>query len=516
MSSLDLTLPVGVIGGIFIVYAARRWVSSRRALPLPPGPKPLPIIGNIHQFPDENEHLTFEEWGKAYGDIIYVNLLGQPVVILNSAKAAIDLFEKRSDIYSERPVLTMGGELAGWDRSLAYTTHGERFRQMRKYLSQAMNPRAVKGYRPLQTSEARASCARQLTTPRDFIRHIDRTVSALALSIIYGYCVSADGDPLVVRIEELSESFSRTVHAGAYLVNIFPSLKYVPAWLPGAGFKRQAARWKKSLLDTLDDAFAMVHSRMAAGTQTPSLASHLLSTMSDKGEEETIRWTVLSVHAGGTDPSIAALKTFYLAMTLYPAVQKKARAEIDGVTGGTRLPEFQDREDLPYVKAIIKEVLRWNSVANTVPHASKREDVYEGYRIPKGSIVFANFWTMHNNPAVFKDARTFQPERFLEADGKTPVVVPYAKEWGSFVFGFRRRICPGQALADDTLFINVATTLATLSISKALNEHGAPIEPDLNHIPGAISHPKPFACKIEPRSSEAAELPKQAAETATA
>ena len=80
-------------------------------------------------------------------------------------------------------------------------------------------------------------------------------------------------------------------------------------------------------------------------------------------------------------------------MALNPEVQKKAQAELDSVIGSSRLPEFSDRDSLPYLNALIKELMRWHVVAPTaVPHAAIQDDVYNGYLIPKGSLILANLW----------------------------------------------------------------------------------------------------------------------------
>lgn len=89
----------------------------------------------------------------------------------------------------------------------------------------------------------------------------------------------------------------------------------------------------------------------------------------------------------------AALSVFILAMRLYPNVMKRAQAEIDDVVGRDRLPTFADRENLPYIRAIVKEVLRWRPVGPLgLPRRTSQDDVYEGYFIPKGSLVIANAW----------------------------------------------------------------------------------------------------------------------------
>lgn len=91
--------------------------------------------------------------------------------------------------------------------------------------------------------------------------------------------------------------------------------------------------------------------------------------------------------------TVSATYSFFLAMTLHPEVQKKAQDEIDRVVGSDRFPSFSDRANLPYVDAIVKEVLRWNPVAPlSLPHTTIEDDMFEGYYIPKGTIVLANIW----------------------------------------------------------------------------------------------------------------------------
>jgi cytochrome P450 len=175
-------------------------------------------------------------------------------------------------------------------------------------------------------------------------------------------------------------------------------------------------------------------------------------------------------------------------MTLYPDVQARAQAEIDAVTdGSSRPPTLADRAALPYVCALVKEVLRCAVVA---PQGGMRQlgvdDVYDGYLLPRGAIVLANVWfvsILHilssdgdhfsyryilHDPRTYPDPHTFRPERFL---GTKPEPDP---RWA---FGFGRRVCPGRQLADASVFLTIACTLATLRISKAVDKGGAEINP---------------------------------------
>ena len=91
---------------------------------------------------------------------------------------------------------------------------------------------------------------------------------------------------------------------------------------------------------------------------------------------------------------------FFLAMALYPEVQKKAQQELDAVVGSERLPDFSDRPSLPYVNAIVRELLRWHPATPMgVPHRILADDEYNGYTIPAGTTVFVNIWYV--NRCVF-------------------------------------------------------------------------------------------------------------------
>lgn len=86
------------------------------------------------------------------------------------------------------------------------------------------------------------------------------------------------------------------------------------------------------------------------------------------------------------------MRTFFLVMVRYPEVQKRLQSEIDSVVGAHRLCGMDDRDSLPYVECVIKELLRFSAVAPLVPHSVEEDDIYDGYRIPKGAWIMANLW----------------------------------------------------------------------------------------------------------------------------
>jgi len=220
-----------------------------------------------------------------------------------------------------------------------------------------------------------------------------------------------------------------------------------------------------------------------------------------------------SLYSGGVDTTPTALASFVMAMVLYPEVQKEAQDELDRVVGRGRMPSFADQPYLPYIDAIIKELLRWAPVAPLgFPHSLTKEDDYNGYRIPKHIMVLTNIWHMNREAATYgADVDAFRPDRFLGPDpAPRDFSTSNTREFGSPAFGFGRRVCPGQHFAFASLFILISNVLATMDIRPVLGPDGKPILPKVEFTSGVVAHPKPFKCSIAPRSEKAAELIKAA------
>ncbi|KAG1907794.1 cytochrome P450 [Suillus fuscotomentosus] len=171
----------------------------------------------------------------------------------------------------------------------------------------------------------------------------------------------------------------------------------------------------------------------------------------------------------------SSLTSCILAILLYPEVQKHAQAEIDAIVGQDQFPAFNDRDKLPYIGALIQELLRWAPVApQGLLHRAMKEDVYEGYRIPKGATVIANIFSISRDEKMYLDPLEFRPERFL---GSSPQLDPR-----KFIFGFGRRRCPGAHPLHDT--IQAATERWDLipgafTIAKPLDARGEEITPPI-------------------------------------
>ena len=172
-----------------------------------------------------------------------------------------------------------------------------------------------------------------------------------------------------------------------------------------------------------------------------------------------------------------------LAMVAFPETQRRAQAELDTVVGRSRIPTFSDLPSLPYLRAMVKEVLRWRSVLPVgIPHCSLEDDWYEGMFIPKGTMCLVNAAACNHDPAVYgEDATLFEPARHLRPDGNALAPgPPDTQDEGHVVYGFGKRICVGRHVANDTMFIAFAVILWAMEIAPAKDEHGRDIPVDVD------------------------------------
>ncbi|KAK0193992.1 cytochrome P450 [Armillaria mellea] len=497
-SLLSVAIASGILWLCYLFYLSR----NHRRLPLPPGPKGFPLIGNLWDVPAKYPWLTYTRWTATYGDILYLDTPGNPTVVINSAQAAMDLFEKCSGIYSDRPDFTMT-KLAGWDFSLGLMRYSDWWRMHRRMFHQYFQPRAVPAYNPVQMKATSVLLQQLRKSPDAFARHVRHYAGSVIMKIVYGYDVDANGDKFVELADRALESARATANVGTFLVDYIPSLKHLPRWLPGTNFLSFASGWRKDVENMTDRPFEYATDLLANGFASSSFVSENLTKLKKAGTPETtqlevIRNTAAVAFAAGADTTVSVILSVILAFVLYPEVQAKAQAELDAVVGPTRLPNFDDRPQLPYVDGILLEALRWNPVVPMgVAHRSVKADVYRGYYIPAGATVVANTWAILHDKKDYPNPLVFDPDRFTPENGKELQPNPVA------AFGFGRRICPGRYLAMDTVWIAIASMASALSFSKAVDSEGRVAEPSGTFTDGNLSFPVPFECMIKARSAQA-------------
>ncbi|OJJ68914.1 hypothetical protein ASPBRDRAFT_46187 [Aspergillus brasiliensis CBS 101740] len=503
-----MAIPIAVAFACLILFLTLSFLTYRQtpSLPLPPGPSGKPIVGNISDLPPANTP-EWQHWLKhkdRYGPITSITILGQPIIILHDANIATELFEKRSLKYSSRPRLVFAGEMIGWNGTIAMQPYGGRFRAYRKALHQVLGTKTlVSKFNSLQELEARRLLRRIVEDPGNWVQHLRTEAGAIILKIGYGYDINPHGrDELVDLADDSMETFSAVMNK-TWLVDMVPVLKYLPSWLPFS-FHRKSQFWRTQLLTTIETPYQIVKEQMASGVAPPSYTSNLLQEMKNTKKEEnslteeeeiTAKWTAGSLYLAGADTTVSTLSTFIICMALNPTVQQKAQQELDSVLGTHTLPTSSDRDQLPYVNAIVKESFRWHPVAPMgLAHLCTEGDVFEGYTIPKGAVVMGNVWAMTHDPNIYPHPEVFDPERFL---GENPQPDPAA-----WVFGFGRRVCPGRVLADASVFVTIGMMLSAMKISLEKGGEGK----EVRFTSGVVSHSVLDGVKMEARSRKHEEI----------
>ncbi|KAE9397724.1 cytochrome P450 [Gymnopus androsaceus JB14] len=494
MSSLHL----GLIFLAVILVGATIFNRKKRsqAVPLPPGPQGVPLLGNLPWFLCNSNFiwLKFTELAQFHGELIYLNLAGKSVVVLNSAEAAFDLLDQRGSNYSNRPELIMASKILAGGVHIGFVPYGILWRKLRKAVHFGLNKKSAEAYFTIQEQETKVLVRRLLKAPDEWHGHFNLLAASTILSIVYGvpYSLSLD-EPHIRKIYQFMEHMLHAAVPGNYLVDIFPFLNRLPPWL--ARFKQEGLKAHQTYTDLF---VSLLESETNKSYRNLSFAASLSKNEKDLGL--TIKekaWLAGSLFGGGSDTTASVLSVFMLAMILHPHVLKKAQAEIDQVVGKARMPCFQDQGNLPYIGAIMKEALRWIPITPLgLARSSNDPLIYKGHYIPGNSIILTNVWAMNRNPDVYHNPTEFIPERYLSSDNKREIRPKYTRE-GTHAFGFGRRVCPGSNIANNTLFITIATMVWGFDITLSDPSHPPSMDSLMDN--GAVLRPCPFKCSLSPR-----------------
>ncbi|KAH9987341.1 cytochrome P450 [Russula vinacea] len=459
------TFSIGVVLSLIVLYAVRYLASPHRNLP--PGPRGYPIIGNLFEMIGGGQWLKYAEWHKKYGDLIYLNAAGQPVIIINSQRVAAELLDRRAAIYSDRPhnavtdIIT-GGLFFGFSR------YGDAWRRMRRAANERFSKTSVMGFYETQMTEAVLLASDFLIGPARWDQHIRRATASGILSVVYGYpTLESEQDHIVVAINDFAERLFKAASIGSHLVHFFPGCDISLADRPKslAKWKRDAEAWHKQDTAMFEGLFYMAEANVAKGDDHQSVAATLISEVEKNKLSQIERaWFGGTIYAGGSDTTSATMAWWTLAMVAYPETQARAHAELDAIVGRARLPTFADYPRLPYIRAMVKEVLRWRPAGPLgVPHRSTEDDCEDN--APGGS---------------------------------------YIKEQGHFSFGFGRRSCVARHMANNSLFINFAVMLWANKLERKKDASGRflPLDVDGYVDVGLVARPVPFEFEITPRFSE--------------
>ncbi|KAI1384373.1 cytochrome P450 [Hypoxylon trugodes] len=489
-----------------LVYWKRHVRSQNRvppdARPLP-GPKSYPIVGRVHDIPSKTSWLKFYEWSKEFGPIYQTEMFGTVHVWISSERIANDLLSRRAANYSDRPQIPNLPNNKTSGEYLALAGRNDTWKRQRKLCQQLMAVSARGSLHDYPTKERDRFIyllSRDSSQYREYIEQFtSRTVSRLSW-----------GSPHPAHILRTTTfGLLETISPSGALPNVISWLMHVPTFMSPWKQKEKARHELEA--DLLKGNVQYVHDRIDEGNAEPSFIHTFINSLSDEskkdkwGDESEATYVVGQMAIAGALTIGSPIQSFILAMLHYPDWLRKLQKEIDEVCEG-RCPEWDDRERLPMLRAVVKEVIRWRPPVPTgIPHAIEKSDVYNGYFIPAGATIHALEWAITRDEDVYSDADTFNPGRWLDPKYPTykePLTV-YPTLVGFSQFGFGRRTCQGIPIVDQDLFLAMGGMAWAFDIRKKRRADGSEVPVHWNDFtPLLIAKPAPFEFDAVIRNEE--------------
>ncbi|KAL2130751.1 hypothetical protein VTI74DRAFT_5989 [Chaetomium olivicolor] len=502
-----VALLLAIVG--LCLLAVRQYLKGRRlpagARPLP-GPWSLPYIGRVHDVPSNASWLKFYEWSKKYGPIYSIEIFGTVHVWISSEAVAHDLLAKRASIYSDRPMIPNLPDNRTSGDYLALLGRTETWKRQRKLCNHLMHVSSLASLHSYPTRERDRFLHLMGQDPGRYLEWIEQFTSRTVSRLCWGTARPSQ------ILRHTTFGLLETISPSGALPNIVSFLRHVPAFL--SPWKRKE-RARHELEDRLFHANVdFVGQSMALGGVVPSFIRTFLESKESTDERERTRWGEQeeAMHVVGLMAIAGALtigspiQSYLLAMCHYPEWQAKLQEEIDVVLQG-RCPQWEDRERLPLLRAVVKEVIRWRPPVPTgIPHAVEKDDIYNGYFIPAGATIHALEWGITRDESTYPDAETFNPGRWLDPGYPTyrEPLTQYPNLSGFSQFGFGRRTCQGVPIVEQDLFLTMGGMAWAFDIRKKRDPAtGAEMPVHWNdYTPLLIAKPTKFPFDAVPRSPE--------------
>jgi len=409
--------------------------------------------------------------------------------------------DKRSHIYSDRPQVSHDIYL-GITSKTTQLRYGAQWRMHSKLIQKVLKRDAAQAHCDTHLRLARALLSDLYTDPSNFEEHFHKLTASNILRITYGYDMISHNDRFCTPMIELVERLKAGMATFRMLtLSAFPILQEIPPWIPGASWQWNAHRLRGLTVQCGDEPFNWVQEQIDQGKTPPhSMVSDLLQDEDVSVDRvsylKAIKDAAGTMFIAGFETTYTTLLAFFLTMALHPDVQKRAQEEIDKCIGQGNLPVFKNRDELPYTEAVLREVMRmYVMLPLGLPHSTSSEDVYDGFFIPKGTIILPNAWLMVREDSRWTNPDVFYPSRHLTASGDL-ASASTTEISGSAAFGFGRRKCPGRFMAENTLWISIASILAAFTITPA---KGSEARRSVEMKDGFARTPVAFPCNIKPR-----------------
>lgn len=479
---------ISLVSIFALLFLRRKRKTSDKWSNLPPSPPVVPLFGNLFQM-TKNPHVGFKDLSREFGDV-FTFWFGRskPVIMINEQKAAREAFINGAKALSGRPQRYTGSIYTKNFKGVVLKDDDQDWAQLRKLGHQALKTLGEEKFftETVIHEECRALVER--ISSRILFNNVIDIATDMELSSLNVICALlfgsrySDEDPEFHRISLANSWFIEGIQSGN-IVDGFPILRYLPY------------RPLKLLRDFVKVRDEVLERRYKEHEETfvPGVMRDFADALIETQNQEKARGgnytrdnslaLMGDLFLTGTETTATALKWAILYLSVWPEKQAKAFEELRKLDG--EAPKFCDRKKLPYIEALMAEVLRMSSLAPlSVPHKATTDTELRGYHIPKGTVLMMNIYAMHHDTNYWDEPYKFMPERFIHPEGH--YFVPNASY---MPFSLGRRVCMGETLAKRELFLFLCCLLQHFKFDKCGNEDpkmegrfGATLSPQSYHV----------------------------------
>ncbi|KAL0341615.1 UNVERIFIED_CONTAM: cytochrome [Sesamum calycinum] len=480
---------------LLLMMKKKRQVITRR---LPPGPKKLPIIGNLHQL-GKLPHRSLQNMSKRFGDLMFLQLGSVPALVVSSPDVAREIFKNHDLIFSGRPPLYTAKRFTYNLSSISLAPYGEYWREVRKILVlELMTVKRVESFGQVRVQEV-ALAMERITNNAPNVVDLSSLMFSLSNNVVCRVAFSMM-NPSDVRN---SSRFQEILAEAQHLMGEFNVADYFP-WMGWVNkFNGVDRRLEKNFRD-LDRFFDQVIEEHLDPKRPESdnedIIDVLLRIQKDPNQainlsDEQLKGVLIDIFVAGTDTSTATIIWTMAELMRNPHVKQKAQQELRQAAKGKTKIQESDLPNLPYLKLVIKESLRLHPPApllvprETTKSCTIAATAADSYDVPAKTRVFFNCTAMSADPAYWEDPEKFWPERFMDRQ-----VDFRGQHFELLPFGAGRRGCPG---------INFAVSLVELALANLLfcfdwelPEGMSAEDVDMEEAPGITMHKKTPLCLV--------------------
>ncbi|KAM6423677.1 cytochrome P450 2W1-like [Liasis olivaceus] len=443
---------------ILLLLVARLFLSNLResSQRMPPGPTPLPIIGNLHLINIKRQDVSFMKLSKTYGPVFTLHFGREKVVVLVGYKAVKEALLSKGNEFIDRPVIPIFSRIQ--HGSGLFFSVGELWKHTRRFTLSTirdlgMGTSLIEG-KMLEELNFLVEKISSFKGQPFSLKTFSVAPTNITFIILFGNRFDY-ADPIFITFLRLIDEVMTLLGAPSlHLFNVYPFLG--PFLNP-----------HKMILKRIEETNVILRKYIQASKETLSgnqLQSYIDSLLFKQEEEEkndkkdifhntNIISSVLDLVMAGTETTATTLQWAILLMMKYPEIQRKVQEEIQSVLGSECLPVYEDRKRMPFTNATIHEVQRFASVVPQFPRCTSVDTYFQGYFIPKGTAVIPSLTSSLYDETQWETPYRFNPNHFLDAEGN------FVKKEAFMPFSIGRRNCLGEGLARMELFLFVVGVL---------------------------------------------------------